>query len=257
MPRFVPWLAIPVFLVAAVAAWLALDPGFRVGNKAPEPAQMRQDEFEQRVRAYILDNPEVITETITRLQARQRAAKATDGQTVLRARIEDIVRDPASPVGGNPTGDVTLVEFFDYNCPYCRRMAPVMAEAETADRQLRIVYKEFPILGPNSLFAAKAALAAHKQGRYIAFHKALMETSGSVGEHAVLATAGRTGLDTERLRIDMEDTGIADALDRNLELARALRITGTPGFVVGDEIVRGAIDLKTVQELIDKARTAR
>ncbi|MGH6663080.1 MAG: DsbA family protein [Rhodospirillales bacterium] len=215
---------------------------------------MPRDDFERRVRAYLLDNPEVIVEAVQRLQDRQRAADVDEAQAALKARAGEVFRDPASPVGGNPAGDATLVEFFDYNCPYCRRVAPVMAEAEAADPRLRIVYKEFPILGPNSIFAAKAALAAHRQGRYVALHKALMGAKGTVDEGAVLAAAAKVGLDLERLKADMRDPAIQDAIDRNLALAQALRINGTPGFVVGDRILRGATDLKTLQGLIIEAR---
>src|SRR5690606_3776602 len=114
-----------------------------------------RDDFDRRVRAYILEHPEVIVEAMQRLQARQRAAEANEAAAVLSARADEVFRDPASPVGGNPAGDVTLVEFFDYNCPYCRQVAPVMNDAEAADPQLRIVYKEFPILGANSVYAAR------------------------------------------------------------------------------------------------------
>src|SRR3546814_10830321 len=120
-----------------------------------------------------------------------------------------------SPVTGNPDGDVSLVEFFDYNCPYCRRVAPVVADAEAADPQLRIVYKEFPILGPGSAFAAKAALAAHRQGLYFTFHKALMQAGGRADESSVLAVAEDVGLDVERLKSDMKDPEIQAAIDRN------------------------------------------
>src|SRR3546814_1965115 len=126
----------------------------------------------------------------------------------------------------------TFVEFFAYNFPYCRSVAPVMREAEAADPQLRIVYKEFPILGPNSVYAAKAALAAHRQGGYLAFHQALMQADGTADADLVLAVAAELGLDIERLKADMEDPVIQEAIDRNLALAQALRITGTPGFVV-------------------------
>jgi protein-disulfide isomerase len=159
-------------------------------------------------------------------------------------------------VTGNPDGDVTLVEFFDYNCPYCRRVAPVVAEAEAADPQLRIVYKEFPILGPGSVFAAKAALAAHRQGLYFALHEALMQAGGRAAEDSVLAVAKAIGVDIERLEADMADPEVQAAIDRNLALAEALRITGTPGFVVGRRILRGATDLETLQSLIREARTA-
>jgi protein-disulfide isomerase len=242
-------------LVAAGVAWFVMDPGFRTqGTSTDTSSAMPPDEFERRVRAYILENPEVLVKAMQRLQARQRAAEANEAAAVLRARADEVFRDPASPVGGNPEGDVTLVEFFDYNCPYCRQVAPVMNDVEAADPQLRIVYKEFPILGANSVYAAKAALAAHRQGRYAAFHKALMQADGAAKPESVLAVATEVGLDVARLKADMEDPAIQDAISRNLALARELRITGTPGFVVGERILRGATDLKTLQGLIGEAR---
>jgi protein-disulfide isomerase len=129
-----------------------------------------------------------------------------------------------------------------------------MSEAEAADPQLRIVYKEFPILGPNSVHAAKAALAAHRQGRYLALHQALMQADGTADADLALAVAAEIGLDLERLKADMDDPVIQEAIDRNLALAQALRITGTPGFVVGRQILRGAVDLKTLQQVISNAR---
>jgi protein-disulfide isomerase len=214
------------------------------------------DEFGRSVRAYLLENPEVLVEAMQVLQARQRATEASAAEAVLAARADEVFHDPASPVTGNPDGDVTLVEFFDYNCPYCRRVAPVVAEAEAVDPQLRIVYKESPILGPGSVFAAKAALAAHRQGLYFALHEALMQAGGRADENSVLAVAKEIGVDIERLEADMADPEIQTATDRNLALAEALRITGTPGFVVGRRILRGATDLETLQSLIREARTA-
>lgn len=253
--KVVGWLAVPLLLVAAGVTWILLDPGFR---SAETPSQLSsdvpRDEFDRRVRAYILDNPEVIVEAMQRLQARQRAAEAGEVAAAIEARAEEIFRDPATPVGGNPDGDTTLVEFFDYNCPYCRRVAPVMAEAEAADPRLRIVYKEFPILGADSLFAAKAALAAQLQDRYLAFHEALMRTDSAVDPDLVLSVAAEVGLDMERLKTDMDDPAVSDAIDRNLELARALRITGTPGFIAGSQVLRGATDLANLQTFIDQAR---
>ena len=251
----VGWAVLVLVLVGAVVAWFLLDPGFQSEpSKANVASDMPQDEFERRVRDYLLANPEVILEAMQRLEERRRTADAGEASVVLGERSEEVFYDPASPVGGNPEGDVTLVEFFDYNCPYCRRVAPVMHEAEAADPQLRIVYKEFPILGPGSHFAAKAALAADRQGLYIPFHKALMEIDGAADETAVLAIAAEVGLDLERLEADMQDPAIAEAIERNLQLALALRINGTPSFVVGKEIVRGATDLGTLQELIRQAR---
>lgn len=255
--RVLSWLLLPLLLVGAVSAWFALDPGFRSRITSNSAAEIPQDAFERRVRSYLMEHPEVIVEAVERLQARQQAAAQTEANAVLKAHANEILRDPDSPVGGNPDGDVTLVEFFDYNCPYCRQVAPVMAEAAAADPKLRIVYKEFPILGPNSTFAAKAALAVHRQGKYSAFHHALMQGRGAVDQNRVLDAAGKIGADVERLKAEMEDPAIIAAVEKNLALARTLRIDGTPGFVVGEQILRGATDLKTLQSLISEARQRR
>jgi protein-disulfide isomerase len=212
------------------------------------------DEFEQRVREYLLKNPEVIMEALQILQERQRAAEAENLKRTIAERGEEILNDPAAPVGGNPSGDVTVVEFFDYNCPYCRRVAPTVVELGQADPDLRLVYKEFPILGPGSQFAARAALASRRQGKYGPFHNALMQATEQVTEETVMAIARDVGLDTEQLTADMRDPAIQDAIGRNLQLANALGITGTPSFIIGEEVVPGAVDLSTLQSLITRAR---
>jgi len=253
--RRLGWLLVPLLVVVATGAWFALDPAFRLSRPSVDAtAALPKDEFERRVRDYILNNPEVIIEAARRFEQGQRAVEESDATASLKARAEEIFRDSDSPVGGNPNGDVSLVEFFDYNCPYCRQVTPIMAEAESADPQLRVVYKEFPILGPNSTFSAKAALAVRRQGKYVAFHKELMLDRGVAGEAKVLRIATKIGVDVERMKSDMNDPAIAAMIERNLALAQALRINGTPGFVIGDQIVRGAVDLKTLQSLIQEAR---
>jgi len=212
------------------------------------------DPFEQRVREYLLKNPEVIMEALQILQQRQRAAEAENLKRTIAERGEEILNDPAAPVGGNPAGSVTVVEFFDYNCPYCRRVAPTVVDLEEADPDLRLVYKEFPILGPGSQFAARAALASRRQGKYVPFHNALMQATEQVTEESVIETAGEVGLDIEQLRADMQAPTIQAAIARNLQLADALGITGTPSFIIGDEVVPGAVDLRTLQSLIARAR---
>jgi protein-disulfide isomerase len=216
--RLIPWLLVLLTLLAAVVgAWFAFHPGLRWGQTGAQwAAAMPKDEFERRVRAYLLEHPEVIAEAISRLESQQSAQQATEVQAVLESRADDVFRDPDSPVGGNPNGDVTLVEFFDYNCPYCRQMVPVMTQAESADPQLRVVYKEFPILGPNSTLAAKAALAAHKQGKYLAFHRALFQVRGAVDASKVAEVAATVGLDVVRLKADTEDPAIAALIEKNL-----------------------------------------
>lgn len=212
------------------------------------------DPFEQRVRDYLLKNPEVIMDALQLLQQRQRAAEAEGLRRIIAERNEEILNDPASPVGGNVAGDVTLVEFFDYNCPYCRRVTPILGELEAADSDLRLVYKEFPILGPASEFAARAALASQQQGKYVPFHNALMRATDQVTEQIVLEIARQVGLDTQQLRADMRDPAIEDAIARNLQLANAPGITGTSSFIIGEEVVPGAVDLRTLQSLIARAR---
>ena len=252
------FLLLPLLLIIAASAWYLLDPGFRAGQQPTTASEnLPQDAFERRVRDYLVANPEVIVEAMQNLERKQREAEQTEAQAALTIHRDELFNSPESPVGGNPQGDVTMVEFFDYNCPYCRQVAPAMVAAEEGDPRLRIVYKEFPILGPNSVFAARAALAAHRQNLYPQFHKAMMQVSGSADEEQVIAVAEEIGLNVEQLRADMQDPAIDAEIDRNLALARALRINGTPGFVIGDEILRGATDLQTMQRLIDQARKDR
>jgi protein-disulfide isomerase len=251
-------LALIVILATAVLAeaWSGLAADAQRAQVSPQTSTgaAEVDPFEQRIREYLLKNPEVIMEALQILQERQKAAEAENLQRTIAERSEEILNDPAAPVGGNPEGDVTLVEFFDYNCPYCRRVAPTVVELEEADSDLRLVYKEFPILGPGSQFAARAALASRRQGKYVAFHKALMQATEQVNEETVLGIAREIGLDTERLEQDMQDPAIEDAIARNLQLANALGITGTPSFIIGQEVVPGAVGLGTLQSLIERAR---
>jgi protein-disulfide isomerase len=219
--------------------------------------EMSQNDFDQRVRDYILAHPEVLVEALQSLDARQRAGEAAAAKAALAERADDLFHDKESPVGGNAQGDVTLVEFFDYNCPYCRQVAPIMEQAVADDPQLRIVYKEFPILGPDSMFAARAALAADRQGKYGEFHKALYAVKTRVTEAVVLKVAAEIGLDAARLKSDMQQPEIEGSIGRNAELAQTLKITGTPGFVVGDQIFPGATDLETMKKLIERARATR
>lgn len=226
--RLIVWSTLPILLIIAASIWFALDPGFRREQQTTRAlANMPEDVFEQRVQRYILDHSEIIAASLDRMEARRRAADELEGD--IDAHADELFRDPASPVGGNPNGEVSLVEFFDYNCPYCRQMASVMIEAEKRDPELRVVFEEFPILGRNSVFAAKAGLTANKQGKYVAFHDAI--------------------LDVDRLKADMEDPAIAALIEKNLKLAEVLRINGTPGFVAGHQILRGATDLKGLQAL--------
>jgi protein-disulfide isomerase len=242
--------------IATLLLFAALGMGQAIAQPAPPMSgkAAELDPFEQLVREYLLKNPEVIMEALQVLEERQRAAEAETFKRTIAERSDEILNDPAAPVGGNPAGDVTLVEFFDYNCPYCRRVAPTVVELEEADPGLRVVYKEFPILGPGSEFAARAALASQLQDKYVPFHNALMRATDQVTEQTVIEIAREVGLDTERLEQDMRDPAIEEAIARNLQLANALGITGTPSFVIGDRMVPGAADFGTLQRLIAEVR---
>ncbi|MCH8212737.1 MAG: DsbA family protein [Proteobacteria bacterium] len=170
------------------------------------------------------------------------------------ARQDELLNDPASPVGGNPDGDVTLVEFFDYQCPYCKTIFPSIQALLAEDRNLRYVFKEFPILGRASVFAARAALAARRQGKYLEFHTAVMSARGKLTETRVMRLAEKVGLDVDRLRRDMADGTVDAMIRRNLELADGLGIFSTPVFIIGDTQIPGAVEIDTLKVLIARAR---
>lgn len=217
------------------------------------PPEQRQA-IEGIIHDYLIHNPDVLIEAIRGAEDklnREADAKAT---TVLSDRRSEIFDDPATPVGGNPQGDVTIVEFFDYRCPYCKQVLPSLQTLLKEDHNLRFVYKELPVLGPPSVTAAHAALAAQRQGKYEAFHNAMMATKGQITDDTVYKVAGSVGLDVDRLKQDMSAPEIGRSLKTNLALADALNIRGTPGFIVGEHIVPGAIDLDALRKMVAEAR---
>ncbi len=211
-------------------------------------------EIEEVVRAYLLENPQVIVEALEILQAREQAAERRLQQESLVERRDEVFDSPRSPVIGNPEGDITLVEFFDYQCGYCKRMVDQVFQLTEEDPDLRIVLKEFPILGPGSVMAARAALAAGQQGLYAELHNALMQHRGALDEETILGLAAEVGLDVERLRADMDSPEVAAEIEANLALAEALGIRGTPAFIVGDRVVPGAVGYEMLKSLIDSQR---
>jgi protein-disulfide isomerase len=221
---------------------------------AAELAPEQRREIESIIHDYLLQHPEVLIEAMRAAEEKVKTEAGEKAQQALIARRGEIFDDPGTPVGGNPKGDVTLVEFFDYRCPYCKQVQPRLKELLAGDHQLRIAYKEFPILGSVSVAAARAALAAHRQNKYEAFHDAMMAASGQITEDAVYQVAGAVELDVDRLKRDMSSPQIDAVLKANHALAEALDITGTPGFVIGDQIVPGAIELSSLRDLVAGAR---
>jgi protein-disulfide isomerase len=210
--------------------------------------------IEQIVREYLMAHPEVLVEALTAYQEKQEAEQAEAQRQALVSRQDELFKNPTSPVVGNPQGDVTLVEFFDYQCGYCKSVHADVRRLLDSDGKVRLVLKEFPILGPASLTASRAALAAQKQGKYDALHNALMENRGQLDDDKIMRIAGSVGVDVERLKKDMQAPDIQDALQRNLRLAGELNIRGTPAFVIGDQIIPGAVSLERLKEMVAAGR---
>ncbi len=247
---------IRILRIAMAVASIFLSPVFlatpgAAGDATVTPAQ--RSAMEGVIRDYLLSNPGIVREALERLHAQEEAAKQAAATAALNTHRKELLHDAASPVGGNPAGDVTIVEFFDYNCGYCKRVAPNVTALLRTDPNVRVVYKEFAILGPSSVTAAKAALAAHRQGKYVAFHDALM-SSGRASDGLIAAVAKNLGIDHGKLLKDMEDPEIGGMLQRNYRLATRLGISGTPAFVIGDQIVPGAIGTEELARLVDDER---
>lgn len=232
------------------------------GLLGPAPSAMADQqlpvpEIEKIVRDYLMREPQVIYEAIQELQKRQQEAEAARAQATIVERADEIFRHADDPVIGPASGDVTLVEFFDYHCGYCRAMVPKLQDLIKGDSQLRFVFKELPVLGPDSVTAAKASLAASKLDptKYMGYHLALMQAK-DIGLASVLKIAGEQGYDVDALRTAMDEDWIQERLDANQSLAQSLGINGTPSFVVGRTLIPGAVDVARLEELIAEQRKA-
>ena len=239
-----------ICLMTALALFVAVPPAR--ADEAVTPTQKRA--FEQIIHDYILQHPELVIEALQSAEDKMKAQAEASARAAVAEKRQELLDDPTSPIAGNPKGDVTIVEFFDYRCPYCKQVEPALEALLKEDRQLRIVYKELPILGKDSVYATRAALAARKQAKYDKFHAAMMAAKGQIDEKTILQVATAAGLDIERLKSDMTASEIDDAIKRNYDLAQALDIHGTPAFVIGGELVPGAIDIATMKQKIAAAR---
>ncbi|MEO1020842.1 MAG: DsbA family protein [Pseudomonadota bacterium] len=220
-------------------------------------AQSFSQTEEERIKALaleaILEQPEVLRQAIEILQRRDEEAQLAVAQETLTRRRDELERDPNAPVIGNPDGDVTIVEFFDYNCPYCKRAAEAIDPLLESDKGVRLIYHEWPILGEASVFAARAALAARLQGKYAEMHVALMRQR-RVTEQSTLQAAADIGLDVERLQIDMSAPEIDRHIELSMSLARDLGFSGMPSFVIGEHLVPGLVPLQRLEELVALVR---
>ncbi len=221
---------------------------------APEPISIEQrQQTEKIVHDYLLAHPEIIREAIQALQAKEANQKKQQTAENMKKLNSEIYLDGDAPVLGSAKGDVTVVVFYDYFCSYCRKTIPGLQDILAKDNALKIVYKQFPILGPDSVTAAKAALAAERQGKFAAFHQAML-AADSANDRAIKAIADKIGLDYAKLQKDMADPNIAEALARNMTLAHSLNIDGTPAYLVGDQFIPGAISSESLAKIVANER---
>ena len=243
--------------LAAVAAALLV-----TGALAPAPAQefsqTQRGEIERIIKDYLLRHPEVLQEAINELEKKQAVADAEKNKVAVKDNAQLIFSSPRHVTVGNPQGDVTMVEFFDYNCGYCKRALTDMVNLMKADPKLKVVLKEFPVLGPGSMEAAQVATAVRMQDRsgkkYLEFHQKLLSGRGQADKARALAVAKEVGLDMARLEKDMAGEEVRASIEESMKLADKLGLNGTPSYVVGPNIVVGAVGYETLKEKIEAAR---
>ena len=227
------------------------------GLARPGAADLSAPEVKQLALEAILENPEIIRQAIDLLRQNEEASAAMQAQALLQSERDRLERDPNAPVLGNLNGDVTIIEFFDYNCPYCKRATAELNTLLAQDTGVRVVLREWPILGEASVYATRASLASRNQGKYGEFHQALMAAKGRLAPANVMAIAQTVGLDTQRLKVDLQAPEIDQHIETSMQLARALNFSGTPAYVIGDAIAPGMISADDLQSMVSQARAAQ
>ncbi|EAP76222.1 DsbA family protein [Roseovarius nubinhibens] len=209
------------------------------------------------IRTYLLENPEVIMEAVAVLEQRQQQDQVSADQEMVSRNSDAIFNDDHSWVGGNPEGDITIVEFLDYRCGYCKRAFGEVKELLETDGNIRFIVKEFPILGEASVMASRFAIATKLEAgdeAYESLHDGLMAFNGDITEAALKRLATSFGLDADAIAARMEDEEVSEAIAQNHALAGALQITGTPTFVMGDQMVRGYVPLEGMEQIVAELR---
>ena len=226
----------PVAAMTAAAPAIASSATSEIHSISPE---MRR-EFESLIKDYLVKNPEVMMEVQAALEVKMEKIQAEKMAVSLKENAKELFQSTTAPMAGNPKGDVTVVEFFDYNCGYCKKALPDLASVMQADKNVRVVLKEFPILSKGSEEAAKIALAAKMQGKYWDFHLAMLAAPGQANEANALKVAEKAGLDITRIKKDMASAEVKKEIDDTRLLAQKMGISGTPHFLVGDKVIAGA-----------------
>lgn len=244
--------------LALSAAFLLAGP-FRSSGEAADTSMFNDPQkrgIEQIVKDYLLANPQILMEVQSALEQKMATEEAERTKALVSENAKEIYRHPDAPVAGNPNGDITVVEFFDYNCGYCKRGFHNIRELIEKDKNVRVVFKELPILSKDSEDAAKIALAARAQGKYWELHQAMIESKGRVTEASALEMAGKLGLDVAKLKADKDSEAVKGELARVEALARKMNISGTPHFLVGSDAIGGAPE-DLLDQLTAKIATLR
>jgi len=239
--------ALSALSLAAVAC-IGLAPAWAADASAPA---LTKDQVEQIVHDYIVNNPKIIMDSVDSYMKRAQETQSSEG---IKKNQDTLAKDTSSPSAGNPDGDVTVVEFFDYNCHFCKGAFPALQSVIAKDKKVRVVFKEFPILGPSSETAAKWALAAQKQKKYYEFHTAMMNNKEPIDDGLLERVAKSVGMDVAKAKQDITSPEILAQLSKNRTLAGELGISGTPAFIIGDQISRGAIPQESMEENIATVR---
>ena len=243
-----------------IAVGLALPAAIPARAQSFTPDQ--RGEIERIVKEYLLSHPELLQDVMAELEKRQAAADTEKHQSAIKEYSDAIFASPRQVTLGNAQGDVTVVEFFDYNCGYCKRALSDMMELLKTDGKLRFVLKEFPVLGDGSVQAAQVAAAARMQDKsggkkYLEFHQKLLGGRGEADKARALAVAKETGFDIARIEKDMTSEEVKAQIEESFKLAEALGLNGTPSYVVGREVLVGAVGLNTLKEKVNTARCGK
>jgi len=258
MSRPSPAKAVPAIAACALAALLALGTTPALAFDINAMTEAEKDAFGAQVRSYLLDHPEVLVEVINELEARKADAQAQGDRSLVAANADDLFDDGWSLVRGNPQGDITVVEFLDYRCGYCRKSHPELERLMAADQNIRLIVKEFPILGEQSVMASRFAIAARMVAGDEAYEKIsdgfYTNFRGEVTEATLRSYAEGLGLDADPIFARMDDPEVAKIIEDNHLLAQRLQIGGTPTFVIGGQMLRGYAPLEAMQAIVAEER---
>lgn len=239
-------------VVALVTAGIFLIPK----NESATAAGVDRAEVESIVKEYILNNPDVLVESLNKYQEKQQQDQMANAKKSVEAAQEDIKKNKTSPFAGNEDGDVTVVEFFDYNCHFCQQAFPSVSKLLEADKKVKVVFKELPILGPTSETAARAALAVHfiDNSKYMDFHSKMMDFKGPKTDEVIFNAVKEIGLDPEKVKEEMKSDRVTKEINDVRGFAKSINVNGTPAFIVGKQFIPGAIDPEGMKKAVEQAR---